>query len=248
MMQRHARSVGLGVLLVVGACGPGQDATEPTGPTTTASEPSATPTVQDVMGLEKFAPLEPGSYFIDPDSDPSTPLRVVYEVPFEGWSQWFGALKAAGDGHVMINITTVVNLVRHGCREHSWADPPIGPSVDDLAVALAELAPFRVTSVPTDVTMHGYHGKHLKVTVPDLPGEGFTRCVDGNLSSWVAPIDVAEGEGSAFHAYNADPVEEFWILDVDGTRLVIEATWSPASPPADVAEMRAILASIRIEP
>ena len=250
MMQRHARSLGLVVLLVLGACGPGQDAAEPTGPTTTASEPSATPTVQDVMELEKFAPLEPGSYFIDPDSDPSTPLRVVYEVPFEGWSQWFGALKGAGDGHVMINITTVVNLVRHGCRDHAWADPPVGPSVDDLAVALAELAPFRVTSAPTDVTMHGYRGKHLELAVPDLPGEGdgFARCVDGNLSSWVAPIDVAEGEGSAFHAYNADPVEEFWILDVDGTRLVIEATWSTASPPADVAEMRAILASIRVEP
>jgi hypothetical protein len=66
--------------------------------------------------------------------------------------------------------------------------------------------------------------------------------------SWVAPIDVAEGERGAFHAYNAEPVEEFWILDVDGTRLVIEANWSPASPPADVAVMRSILGSIRVEP
>ena len=50
--------------------------------------------------------------------------------------------------------------------------------------------------------------------------------------SWVAPIDVAEGEGGAFHGYNAKPgsAEEFWILEVDGTRLVIEANWSPASP------------------
>ncbi len=215
-------------------------------PTTPAREPSATPTVQDVMELEKFAPLEPGSYFIDPDSDPSTPLRVVYEVPVEGWSQWFGALKFAGDRHVMINITTVVNVVRDGCRDHSWADPPVGPSVDDLAVALADLAPFRVTSAPKDVTMYGYRGKYLELTAPE--GGDFTGCVDGNLSSWVAPIDVAEGEGGAFHAYNAEPVEEFWILDVDGTRLVIEANWSPASPPADMAEMRAILESIRLEP
>jgi hypothetical protein len=202
------------------------------------------------MELEKFAPLEPGTYFIDPDSDPSTPLRVVYEVPVEGWSQWFGALKFAAGGHVMINITTVVNLVRHGCRNHSWADPPVGPSVNDLAVALADLAPFQVTSPPTDVTMYGYRGKYLELAAPHLPVEGndFTGCVDGNLLSWVAPIDVAEGEGGAFHGYNAEPVEEFWILDVDGTRLVIEANWSPASPPADVAEMRAILGSIRVEP
>ncbi|KRT61073.1 MAG: hypothetical protein XU10_C0044G0006 [Chloroflexi bacterium CSP1-4] len=249
MRTHHGRALALAVLLVLGACGPGQEAADPTGPTTTASEPSATPTIQDVMELEKFAPLEPGTYFIDPDSDPSTPLRVVYEVPVEG-SQWFGALKFAEDGHVMINITTVVNLVRHGCRDHSWADPPVGPSVDDLAVALADLAPFRVTSTPTDVTMYGYRGKYLELTVPDLPVEGddFIGCVDGNLLSWVAPIDVAEGEGGAFHGYNAEPVEEFWILDVDGTRLVIEANWSPASPRKDVAEMRAILDSIQIEP
>jgi len=250
MRTHHGRALAFAVLLALGACAPGQEAADPTGPTTTASEPSATPTIQDVMELEKFAPLEPGTYFIDPDSDPSTPLRVVYEVPVEGWSQWFGALKFAEDGHVMINITTVVNLVRHGCRDHSWADPPVGPSVDDLAVALADLAPFRVTSTPTDVTMYGYRGKYLELTVPDLPVEGddFIGCVDGNLLSWVAPIDVAEGEGGAFHGYNAEPVEEFWILDVDGTRLVIEANWSPASPRKDVAEMRAILDSIQIEP
>lgn len=218
--------------------------------TTTVSEPNSGPMVQDVMELAKFAPLEPGTYFIDPDSDPSTPLRVVYEVPLEGWSQWFGAVRFAENTHIAINITTVVNVVRDGCRDHSWADPPVGPSVDDLAVALSELAPFRVTSGPEDVTMYGYHGKYLELAAPGMhvEGEDFTGCVDGNLSSWVAPIDVAEGEGGAFHGYNSEPIEEFWILDVQGTRLVIEANWSPASLPTDIAEMRAILRSIRIEP
>ena len=215
-----------------------------------APTPRPIPAAQDVMELEKLAPLEPGMYFIDPDSDPSTPLRVVYEVPVEGWSQWFGAVKFSEDGHVAINITTVMNLVRDGCRDHSWADPPIGPSVDDLAVALANLAPFRATSAPTDVSRYGYPGKYLELTAPDLRVEGdeFTGCVDGNLSSWVAPIDVAEGDGTAFYGYTAEPVEEFWILDVGGARLVIETNCSPASPPEDVAEMRAILDSIRIEP
>src|SRR3970040_2156755 len=187
MRTHHGRALAFAVLLALGACAPGQEAADPTGPTTTASEPSATPTIQDVMKPQKFPPPEPGTYFIDPDSDPSTPLRVVYEVPVEGWSQWFGALKFAGDGHVMINITTVVNLVRHGCRDHSWADPPVGPSVDDLAAALADLAPFRVTSAPTNVTMYGYRGKYLELTVPDLPvgGDDFLGCVDGNLLSVV---------------------------------------------------------------
>lgn len=52
----------------------------------------------------------------------------------------------------------------------------------------------------------------------------------------------------AFRGYNAEPIKESWILDVEGTRLLIETNWSPASPPEDVAEMRAIIDSIRIEP
>jgi hypothetical protein len=167
---------------------------------------------------------------------------------------WIGATNSSNDAHVMVSITTVTNLVSHGCRDHSWADPPVGPSVDDLAGALADLAPFRVTSPPKDVTIYGYRGKHLELTVPDLQVEGqgddrrFTECEEGNLKSWVAAIDTEPGD--AFYGYNAEPgrTEEFWILDVDGTRLVIEANWSPASLREDVTEMRAILDSIRIEP
>jgi hypothetical protein len=249
------------VMLALGACTSdpeAADAPASSAPSDTATaapnEPSPTPTIQNIMELEPFAPLEPGTYVIDPDLDPSTPLRVEYEVPFEGWSQWIGATKSGDDGHVMVSITTVKNLVRHGCRDHSWADPPIGPSVNDLAAALADLSPFRVTSPPTGVTISGYHGKHLEVTVPALPVEGqgddrhFPGCVDGSLKSWVGAVDTAIGD--AFYGYNAEPgrTEGFWILDVDGARLVIEANWSPASSRKDVAEMRAILDSIRIEP
>jgi len=255
MKDRHGRSLALAVVLAVGACAPGPEAADPPIPSPTApSDPSPTPTIQDIMELEPLAPIEPGTYLIDPDLDTSTPLRVVYEVP-EGWSMWIGATKFSdNDGHVAVSITTVVNLVHHGCRDHSWADPPVGPSVNDLAAALADLAPFRVTSPPKDVTIYGYSGKHLELTVPDLPVEGegddrrFTGCVDGNLKSWVAAIDAAE-EGDAFYGYTGPGYrEEFWILDVDGTRLVIAAERSPGSPPADLAELRAILDSIRIEP
>lgn len=255
MNLRHRLQLGLALLVALAGCAPGTGTTAPrTSAPPAPSEPSPTPTSQDIMELEPFSPLEPGTYSIDPDLDPSTPLRVVYEVPVDGWRQWIGAAKPSEDGHVMVSITTVTNLVRHGCRDHSWADPPVGPSVDDLAAALADLAPFRVTSPPKDVTIDGYRGKYLELTVPDLPVEGegddrrFTGCVDGNLKSWVAAIDTEPGD--AFYGYNAEPgrTEEFWILDVDGTRLVIEANWSPASPRKDVAELRATLDSIQIEP
>jgi len=255
MTSRCKLNVAMVAIITLVGCsqGPGTTATTTSSPaiSNTTGEPSPTSTIQDIMELEGFGPLESGTYFIDPDADPSTTLRVVYDVPVEGWSQWIGAAKFADYGHVGVSIATVTNLVRHGCSDHAPADPPVGPSVDDLADALADLAPFRVTSPPEEVTIYGYSGKRLELTVPDLPVEGsaddrrFPGCVDGGLHSWIAPH-----LGGAFNGYNAEPgrTEELWILDVEGTRLLIEANWSPPSPPEDVAEMRAILDSIRIEP
>jgi len=222
------------------------------GPAATPT-PSPAPAARDIWSFEPLAPIEPGTYFIDPDLDPSTPLRVVYEVPAQGWSMWIGGAKFTDAGHVGVSITTVVNLVRDGCQS-SWADPPVGSSVNDLATALTALAPFQVTSPATDVTIYGYSGKHMVWTVPDLPVEGegedlrFTGCIDGQLKSWVAPFDTSE-PGDAFYGYTGPGyVEEFWILDVEGTRLMIAAGTSPGSPSEDLAEREAILDSIRIEP
>lgn len=250
--NRCTRAVSWAVLIVVGACASGTHQEDSTTSSATAStDASATPAVQDVMALNHFSPLEPGAYSIDPDLDPATPLHVVYEIPAEGWSSWIGAAKFANDGHVGVSITTVTNLVRHGCSDHSWADPPIGPSVDDLAAALVELDPFNVASPPEDVSVYGYRGKYLELTVPNLPVEGagddrtFAGCIDGNLKSWVAAIDTEPGD--AFYGYTGPGyTEQFWILDVEDTRLVIAAGRSPESPDEDVEEMRTILDSIRI--
>jgi hypothetical protein len=238
----------IAVLLMAVACAaPGREAADSTVPSQSAASDTV-PT--DVMNLEYFVPLDPGTYSIDPDIDASTPLRVEYEIPAEGWSLWIGAVKFADDGSAGFSVTTVSNLVRDGCRDHSWADPPIGPSVDDLGAALADLAPFRVTSPPEDVSIYGYPGTHLELRVPNLPVEehgSFTGCDEGNLKSWVAAMDTTPGD--AFYGYTGPGyTEEFWILDVDGTRLMISAGRSPGSPREDIAELHAILDSIRIAP
>lgn len=249
----------LAVVLFLWACaspseGTGADDTD----TTKASlpvptdPPSSAVAVQEIEELDSFAPFRPGTYSIDPDIDASSQLRVVYLIPAEGWQRWNGAVKFADDGgHVAITITTITNVVRDGCDDHSWRNPPVGPSVDSLATALADLAPFRLISRPEQVSIYGYPGAYLELTVPDLPMQDgdapFKGCVGGYLRSWVAPFDTEPGDG--FYGYTGPGyVEEFWILDVDGTRLMIAAGRSANSSAEDIAEMREILDSIRIEP
>jgi hypothetical protein len=217
--------------------------------------PVTTSTAQYIFDLPDFTSLEAlATYWVDPDFDPSTSLRVLYTIPADGWSGWAGALKiedAPGQHrHVAVSIVTVDNLVVNACNDHAQADPPVGPTVDDLAEALANLAPFQVTEAPTDISAYGYSGQHLQFTVPDLEYAPISEeyfwpeCNEGLLRSWIAPV-----LSYAFWGYTSpNQIEEFWILDVEGTRLVIEANWSPDSPTEDIEEMRSILDSIEIQP
>lgn len=215
-------------------------------PTPTTAAP-----VRDILNLPNLVAVEPGRYFVDPDLDPDTPLRVTYQIAAEGWESWSGAGKRNDDGHVLLTITTVTNVVREGCLDHSPLDPPVGPTVDDLATALTRLPPFEVTAPPSDVTMFGYSGKHLQLTVPNLPFTGtrndrlFSECQDDSLHSYFFPTP-----GDSFYGYNGEPgrTEDFWILDVDGTRLVIVKNTSPETPPQDQAELDAMFESIQIQP
>jgi hypothetical protein len=241
-------ALGAGCLLV-GSIGVGQVAAASPSPATIPETPP-----QDVMRRQFFSPLEAGRYFIDPDGDEATPLRILYDISSEGWSAWIGAAKFSDVGHSGVSITTVANLVTNGCSDHSWADPPVGPSVEDLVAAMAALHPFEIVTQPTDVTIDGYPGKHLEWVVPDVPTIGtipnvlFTGCELGKLKSWVAFIDADE-PGDAFYGYTGPGYrEEFWVLDVDGDRLLIAAEHSAGTPAADLEELDRIVASIRIEP
>ena len=100
------------------------------------------------------------------------------------------------------------------------------------------------------MTLLGYQGKHLKITVPDLEVKGsgdtaeYADCVNGNLYSW-----ILSGDLEPFFGYNAEPgrYDEYWILDVDGTRLMIAINSSPAMPSEDLVEAQAVIDSIQIE-
>ena len=224
-------------------------------PTRERAGPTAVPAPTypaDVMDVPDFSPLEAETYFVEPVG---TDIQVFYTIPAEGWLSWFGAFKFGSEADppnsvIGFGIMNVTNVVQDGCTGHVAADPPVGPTVDDMATALAALTPFVLTKAPSDVTIDGFSGKYLELTVPDIAfeefddGNKFTDCTAGELWSYIGkPLSFAA------HAYShPGQSEEIWLLNVDGQRLMIVAGKSPGSSDGDIAELRSILDSIDIVP
>ena len=187
------------------------------------------------------------------NADKPVPPFAKYTIPGAGWRPFNGTYKdvEAGDGiqRVGVVFVTITNLTVDACEQQRPADPVVGSRVDDLAAELAVLPPFEVTAPPTEVTAFGYAGKHLEIRVPlDQPSSGFemfTGCGNHLLKTWISPGHVS----FAFNGYTAPgDTEEFWILDVDGTRLVISALTSANASAELMEERQAVLNSVVIFP
>lgn len=116
-------------------------------------------------------------------------------------------------------------------NSEAGADVPVGPTVDDLVTALVDHPSLDVTD-PVGVTIAGYSGTYLDLTVPDDIGECVRYfAMDHHI--------YAQGPGQRWH---------MWILDVDGTRVVVETNDYPGTPPERLAEMQAMIESLEINP
>lgn len=170
-------------------------------------------------------------------------VRVTLALP-EGWVRESWYVNNARDARTeltAIQIWAVSNAYTDPCQ---WAeaalDPPLGPTVDDLATAL-ENQPTREATV-TDVTLDGYSGKLVQMTVP--ADAVFADCDGGEFRSWVG----VTGPDDARYHQGPGQQDDVYILDVDGLRLVIDALSYPGSPAADLEKLQQMLDTIQIEP
>ncbi len=199
---------------------PGPTESSPTAPA------DATPT-QAALD-EQGGPLTAGTYLIDD----VVPMRLTLVVP-GGWQK--NAVPAAvwtPSSEAHIGFATVDNVFADPCsRASGLADPAVGPTVDDLVSALQGLSGIEVTA-PADVTVDGFSGKSLELTAPD------DTCAESSL--WlIQPLN--EAMPLETHA-------QVWILDVDGSRLVITAQDRPGATSDQVAAMHAMVDSLQIDP
>jgi hypothetical protein len=188
--------------------------------------PTASPSL---IPLTESVPLDAGRYSLGSQF----PVGISFDLP-SGWESCSLGVLEQGvcpvDG-VGVGFLVIENVVADPCSGE-LLDPPVGPSIDDLATAVANLPRFDAT--PTeDATVDGFDARRLTITAPEDTG-----C---DLSTWATPDrtnGVAPGEANLLY-----------LVDVDGVRVMINAAYFPADvTDEDLAAAEAVIASIQIEP
>lgn len=218
------------------------------GPSPTAV-PSPTPSpVANFVG--SFAP---GTSYVIDDPCCVRSSRIAFTLPATGWSAFdpvFVGKNVAGGGDTFdlyFSPFLVDNVYTGGCHWVGTAlNPPVGPTVDDLATALlAQAGPG--ASPPVAVTVDGHPGKKVELSIPqDID---VTTCdSDGDAVLFGRWLAAGQSSGAAPWTYGNGQHNTVYIIDVDGTRQVIDTMYLPGTSQANLAELDQIIASIKFEP
>lgn len=222
-------------LLILAACSGGDEggtasSSASTAPTSTATDTGSMTIQASVIGGNDYP-------------------RFSVDVPSNDWlpADDHFVLKHGADA-LGLSVWDVGKVPLDPCHWRKQFRQP-GPTVDDLVEALATQR-LRNATEPKAVTLAGYEGRYLELSVPadmrvsgDADFEGCDVMANGHLDfiSWLGN-DFGER-----YEQVAGQVDMLWILDVDGQRLVIDATYSPNTTKAERAELASIVQSLRFE-
>jgi hypothetical protein len=229
----------------IGGSGPSPTPSPSAAPTAT---PTPTPTAT-IAGFPGYSDqVAAGTYAWGAGG--ANPEDIIFTIP-EGWISRYGVphKDRDGPGEMAFGNWIIANVYADPCRwQGSLLDPPVGPTVEDLTIAIGAQK-LRNATPPTDVTLGGYSGKRIELSLP--ANLDITTCDQGVVRFWVAPgEDVANwptGDPEA-RSPRAGQVNVAYILDVNGARQVIDTWHMPATSASDLAELETILASMRIGP
>jgi hypothetical protein len=165
----------------------------------------------------------------------------------KGWFEQAGKfiVTPASEPVLGVSVWDVGQVYRDPCHWQGQGFDP-GPGVQNLVAALVAQK-MRNATTPADVTLAGYAGKYLEWSVPaDMKSSAwseFDTCDvvsgDHNFNSW-----LAYGVGYRYEEVPGQ-VDQLWVLDVNGQRLVVDATYSPGTSQADRAELEQVVNSLR---
>lgn len=243
----------IGSQLLGSPTGGGQGSGATPSPEATATpEPTRTPTPSAEAGVRQVVV-----------TNTDAPVQTTVTIASSGWIPLAGldALTKNDDGldpPETVGAALLAWAWPAGTGFNVYGDPcqwsttiPETPATtpDEIAAAFAAQASTDATA-PLDVTVGGYAGKAITLNVPmsfDLPNatreEKFAEC-DNDVFAFYG----IEGETEdARNAQGAGQVDELWILDVDGSIVILDATYSPSTPADLVEELRAMAESATFE-
>lgn len=140
-------------------------------------------------------------------------------------------------GGVTLDVSLVSHVYSSACDGQGTAVETSTPAA--VTAALAAQTGHQ-TIGPSDTTIAGYPASRFEFSVP---GDA-TTCNLGPL--WLAP---GGGEGPTMYEFDGSgSFVTVYVVDVDGSALGIAVDSGVPDEPADVAELDAIVESLRIEP
>ena len=230
--RRRAILISIVAAVVIGAV-----AVSPMLRTTAVPAPVSQPP-SPTLSAEPTAMLGPGrgtSYFAG--SQPRVDLTLTMPA---GWAIEYAMVRKSGrNPEIAVAFMDVANIYTDGCQ---WrlVDPKPGPSVDDLVSAYAKVPGSEPAE---DVTLDGFTGKQIQVTVPDYIAKD---CKKGGFGFLQQDNDPGAGDQPSWMATLPGGEYKVLILDVDGTRLVIFVDYPPNVSAQDRTDMDGIVSSIDI--
>lgn len=185
--------------------------------------------------------------------------RVLGGGSYPGYSVVVPDLWSVINGHFVVKATndpgfvlglSVWDVDRVPTDPCHWkghlVDP--GPTVDDLVGALLAQQ-MRHPTEPTAVTLAGHAGTYLEWSVPadmvvtgDADFAGCDMWPDNSHRDFVSWLSTGDAER---YEQVAGQVDRLWVLDVDGQRLVVDATYSPDTTQAERDELDQVANSLQ---
>jgi hypothetical protein len=165
------------------------------------------------------------------------------EVP-AGWSGNGDFVLRTPPDVMGLSVWDAIQVPTDPCRWSSTMTTP-GPTVDDLVNALVAQR-TRNASAPIEATLAGYSGTYLEWSVPPdmVDGENCDPWPDNGYRDFVSFLGVGDSER---YQQLANQVDRLWVLDVNGRRLVVDATYSPDATDAQKAELDQVVESLRFD-
>ena len=218
------------------------------GPGTLAPTPTASPTPIPLprSAFAPSGPLDPGMYRFDNTagsylSDPATFFTFTVPAGWESDSEVSVWKHPHQTGEVDFEAWDVTHVFTDACVWTSAAMPAAGATAADLANQLAAQK-YRIASPITDVVVGGVPAKRVEFT--NDPALDATPCSNGVIRLWPGAGPDTNGGQCCFLARSID---QMTIVDRHGRHLVIIARHQPGATAADVAELNAVVDSIRFE-